>query len=65
MQKNDWVSWDEAVEFDNMLRANGNRGKFYEDVFLHSSCQPLEIADLGDDRTLDLFQGECDGMCGV
>lgn len=57
------AEWDDAVEFDGAIRkAVGMRG----DAFLHRSLLPLDLAPI-DDRSgqLDMFQNECEGMCGV
>ena len=58
--------WQEAVEFDEAIRANGStlRGMDAQQ-FVHRSGTPLRTANLDDNSTLDLFQGECEGMCGV
>jgi len=33
---------------------------------MHRDCKPLDEVDLStDDRQLDMFQNECDGVCGV
>lgn len=61
--------WADAVEFDYALRvATAQRNKLTSVPFLHSSCLPLDEADL---RTMkekgqdSLFDQECEGMCGV
>ena len=57
--------WDNAVKFDRAIRHRGNlRG----DLFLHSSCRPLDETPLSDtDQGQELFAwaDECDGVCGV
>jgi len=62
MKTNDPVSWEEACQFDEAIRKLGSKG---DNQYVHSSAKPLRTADLGDDKTPDLFLGECDGMCGV
>lgn len=50
--------WDDTVAISHRLAALGQ--------FMHHSLRPLDRADLGfDDRQLDLFGNECEGMCGV
>lgn len=66
MRDHDATAWDDAIEVDRALRTGlrGIRGE----VFLHRSCVPLEDADLStlaDHGQLDLFNNECEGMCGV
>lgn len=65
---NDPVSFADAVSFDAALRSGGDKGRFYEDVFLHRSLQPLDEVDfrnLEDMGQLNMFNNECEGMCGV
>lgn len=58
--------WQHAIEIDRKIRniwASQDRpGEF----FLHRDRVPLDEADLGQpDDQLDLFNIECEGMCGV
>ncbi len=64
---NQWVEfrkaggeeWSKIVEIDRSLNKRGE--------FLHPSCVPIDEAKLTDnDRGQpDLFNNECEGMCGV
>tara|TARA_R110000824_G_scaffold73637_2_gene187488 strand:+ start:2375 stop:3208 length:834 start_codon:yes stop_codon:yes gene_type:complete len=57
--------WDEAVKFDKAIRVCAGMNS---DMFVHSSCQPLESVDLStdyDNGQTALFGNECEGMCGV
>lgn len=61
--------WADAVAFDYALRDHmAKDDRFYAVPYLHSSCLPLDKADL---RTMkekgqdSLFDQECEGMCGV
>jgi hypothetical protein len=59
-------AWAEAVEFDAMIRT-GLRGVDCE-AFLHRSLVPLPEVDLStaEDRgQINMFNNECEGMCGV
>lgn len=66
--KSDSVSWNKAVAFDTELRR-----KFREEdkslgmeVFLHSSCVPLDQVELNEKGDSDrAWINECEGMCGV
>ena len=64
MKKNDPVSWADAVEFDKSIRKDTHE----PGQFLHQKLQPLEEIDF---RTLEdlgqtnMFNDECEGMCGV
>ena len=56
--------WSAIVEFDKKIR-NNNRDKNRQ-VFIHKSCTPIDEVDLNKkDNQLDLFNNECEGMCGV
>jgi hypothetical protein len=64
--RDDKTSWDEAVRVDRLIR-EGVRGA-KEHLFLHRSLKPLDEVDLStpeDHGQLNLFNNECEGMCGV
>lgn len=63
MKMKDPESWADAVEVDNAIR---KLPRFNGEVYLHRSGMPLEDVDLGEDQyEFDLFNNECEGMCGV
>jgi hypothetical protein len=69
LKMNDPVSFAEAVEFDHAIRSGGGRfkGKLSEQ-YVHSSRMPLDEVDfrnLEDKGQLNMFNNECEGMCGV
>lgn len=54
----------DAVEADRAIRNSWSKGE----LFLHRQCVPLDQVDLStaEDRgQLNLFNNECEGMCGV
>ena len=54
----------EAIEIDRAIRHSRSKGELY----LHRSCLPLDRVDLSteEDRgQLNLFNNECEGLCGV
>lgn len=57
--------WNELVQFDRKIRtAGGLRGKTY----LHRSLRPMDEVDLStpkDRGQMDMFDEECEGMCGL
>ena len=53
--------WDQAVATDARVRTLFPRGE----SFLHRSLVPLPMVDLDGPDQLDLFDLECEGMCGV
>jgi hypothetical protein len=63
--KADAAAWADAVETDQAIRhAKAMKGTSY----LHSSLTPLADVDLStaeDHGQLNLFEQECEGMCGV
>ena len=70
MKDNDPKAWDQAVMVDRYLRSGiaGVARNMTANLYLHRSCQPLEEVDLStaEERgQLNLFENECEGMCGV
>ena len=62
--KGDPQLWNDVVEFDQQVRHIGNQGDSSKDHFLHRQCVPLDQADLKEDQG-DLWDNECEGMCGL
>jgi hypothetical protein len=60
--------WKKAVEFDKAIR-NSMDGKLKNaPAFVHTSGVPLDEVDLSnaeDHGQMDMFNNECEGMCGV
>jgi hypothetical protein len=66
IRDHDPAAWAEAVEVDHAIRT-GLRG-IRAEVYLHRSTVPLDEANLSTDADrgqLDLWQNECEGLCGV
>ena len=64
MRINDPASFEQAVEFDKAIRESGTSAE----QFVHRSCKPLDEVDfrnLEDMGQLNMFNEECEGMCGV
>jgi len=58
--------FEDAVEFDKKIRT-GSR-KINDHLFLHRKCIPLDEVEFNKketDKQLDMFNNECEGMCGV
>lgn len=66
LKDNDPEGWAQAVEVDHAIR-NGMKNIKAEAVYLHRSLKPLDQVDLtnNDDRMGNLFNTECQGMCGL
>jgi hypothetical protein len=58
--------WEKAVEFDKGIRDMTSSG-LLRPAFLHRSLMPLDEADIEpiDDGQMELWDMECEGMCGV
>jgi hypothetical protein len=57
--------WANAVDFDRSIR---RLAEVSGECFVHSSLTPLESIDfdaVDDDENQDLFENECEGLCGV
>tara|TARA_Y100001951_G_scaffold82346_1_gene70769 strand:- start:54 stop:851 length:798 start_codon:yes stop_codon:yes gene_type:complete len=64
MMDHDKDSWDKVVKFDSAIRA-GLSG-VTDPIFLHRSMQPIDEVDFDPSRDqFDMFDHECEGMCGV
>lgn len=65
LRDNSPAEWADAVEVDRLIRNHPTiKGKQYA----HRSCVPLDQADFRTDAEIgqmDLFNNECEGMCGV
>jgi hypothetical protein len=68
LREHDPESWGKAVEVDRRLRTPENVARFRGELYAHNDCVPLDQVDLStaEDRgQLNLFNNECEGMCGV
>jgi len=67
MKENDPVSFEEACSVDDLVRQGGHMRKRRNELFVHRSLTPLRDVDFSDpDKNQpDLFNNECEGMCGV
>ena len=57
--------WDSVVELDRLIRKGTKKNT--DEVFLHSSCLPIDQVDLKEkpEDQYNLFNNECEGMCGI
>ena len=66
MKKYRTNEFKQAVQIDKKLRKGIK--KVQDEIFLHKSCIPLDQVDFDkkdDKKQLDMFNNECEGMCGV
>jgi hypothetical protein len=64
--KADSYAWRQIVAVDSLIR-NGVRGT-KEKLFLHPSMKPITEVDFSTEEErgqLNMFENECEGMCGV
>jgi len=68
MKANDPASFKQACDVDDLVRKGGHMRKWRNELFVHRSLKPLAEVDLStaeDHGQLNLFNNECEGMCGV
>jgi hypothetical protein len=73
LKTTDPKSFEEAVRVEKTMqelhkagRNSGTKGSLIGVPYLHQSCKPIDQIDFDAEKNqLDLFQNECDGMCGV
>ena len=54
----------DAVEFDKNIRTGSRNVR--DKLYLHRSCKPLDEVEFNkEDNQLDMFNNECDGICGI
>jgi len=63
--------WDEVVKLEKAFIDNreliAQKTKIKDKIFFHRNCVPLSEIDFSDENTdqLDLFNNECEGVCGI
>jgi len=57
--------WEKVVELDSLVRKGTKKNT--DELFLHKSCAPIDQVDLTEkpEDQYNLFNNECEGMCGV
>lgn len=68
MRDNRPAEWADALAADALIRDAGTARGMANQQFMHRSLRPLADVDLrtrGERGERDLFQMECEGMCGV
>lgn len=70
MKDNEPEAWDQAVMVDRHLRSGiaADSRDLTANLYLHRSLKPLEEVDLStaEERgQINMFENECEGMCGV
>jgi hypothetical protein len=64
MKKERPSEFADAVEFDKQIRTI-SRNKNIKN-YTHKSCKPLDEVEFSkEDNQLDMFENECEGMCGL
>lgn len=60
--------WADAVAVDRAIRSGGKSRGMRDEQYMHRSRVPLDHVDLStpaDHGQADMFQNECEGLCGV
>jgi len=68
MKATDPTAFQEAVDVDHAIRALDHTKVLKAIPYIHRSCKPLDQVDLRTAAELgqsDLFNNDCEGMCGV
>jgi hypothetical protein len=68
MRDGDPEGWADAVEVDKTIRSGGTLGGMRSAQFMHRSLKPLDEVDLTtaeEHGQLNMFNNECEGLCGV
>ena len=67
MKENEPEEFADAVAADKLIRHGGSNGKMKSQQFMHRSCRPLDEVDFTNPAKgeINLFENECEGMCGV
>jgi hypothetical protein len=66
LRDHDPAGWDRAIKIDARLRAPEGIAMFKRPTYVHRQAVPLPEADLSRiDAQINLFNNECEGMCGV
>lgn len=57
--------WEEVVELDRIIRKGTKKNT--DEVFLHKDCLPIDQVNFESkkDNQINLFNNECEGMCGI
>lgn len=64
MKENQPDEFNLSCEIDLLIRDSSKRGMDSK-IYLHSSCKPLSEITFKNEGNLNMFNQECEGMCGV
>lgn len=65
MRRDDPAAFADAIEVDKAIRRGGSKSGMRGEQFMHPSCIPLDKAPIGSADQIDMFNNDCEGMCGV
>ena len=73
--KKNKAEWEEVIALDKAIRSqerfkakNAASASVVDKLYLHRDCVPIDQVDFEKDKNkeqLDLFNNECEGMCGI
>ena len=59
------VAMDKAIRNTERFKVGGKSSAVKDELYLHRSCIPIDQVNFEkEDPQLDLFNSECEGMCG-
>ena len=65
-QKGAIVEFQKAIEFESKVQDTMSKiTNFRGTPYLHRDCKPLATVEFNSKNQGDLFQNECEGICGV
>ncbi len=69
LRDNSPEGWIQAIEIDRTIRGMPEKSqaglRLGGKLFVHGSCKPLDEVDLDEADQFNLWDAECEGMCGV
>ncbi len=65
MRDNDPRAWADAVAIDKAIREQGPLRGMRVLQYMHRSLKPLDEVEFAADSQINLFDNECEGICGV
>ncbi len=66
MKKNAPIEFEDAVDFDKKIRKSLQRFTLKSEAYLHRSIRPLDEVEFdGIKGQINMFENECEGVCGV
>ena len=65
MKKNYKEDWGKAVEVDEYIRARFTKDGHLTKSYIWQRHKPIKDAKFEGENQIDMFNGECEGYCGL